>query len=77
MKALYVSPTSEDHWGEDILGQDTLAEGGTVEVHFDREETECNWDVKAEFEDGSDLEVHNVNFCEVSEVTITPGGGGE
>jgi len=72
IKALYVSPTSEDHWGPNILGE-SVADGGEVAVKFDREETECKWDVRVEFEDGTDGEVHDVDFCSVADVDVTSG----
>ena len=70
MKSLYVSPHSADHWGPDILGQDTLAAGDSVSVHFDRDESECNWDVKGDFDGGGTAEVDDVDFCTVSEVNF-------
>jgi hypothetical protein len=35
-------------------------------------ETECNWDVRGEFDDGTYAEVKNVDFCTVNEVTFNP-----
>ncbi|HTX58941.1 MAG TPA: argininosuccinate lyase [Verrucomicrobiae bacterium] len=70
MTSLYVSPHSSDKWGDDILGEDTLAPGDSVDVKFDRDEDECNWDVKGEFKDGSTAEVDDVDFCSVSEVNF-------
>ena len=31
---LYVSPTSDDSWGDDILGQDVLKDGEDVDITF-------------------------------------------
>ncbi|MBV8489273.1 MAG: argininosuccinate lyase [Candidatus Eremiobacteraeota bacterium] len=70
MKSLYVSPHSADHWGPDILGQDTLGVGDSVTVHFDRDESECNWDVKGDFDGGGSDEVDDVDFCTVSTVNF-------
>lgn len=72
MKALFVSEVGSDDWGSDILGQDTIEDGGDVSVKFDRGEDKCKWDVRGEFEDGSYAEVRDVDFCSVSEVTFTP-----
>jgi hypothetical protein len=70
MKSLYVSPHSSEHWGPDILGQDTLGSGDSVKVEFDRDESECNWDVKGDFEDGGTAEVDDVDFCTVDTVNF-------
>jgi hypothetical protein len=73
MKALFVAPTSTDSWGSDILGADVLADGADLSIKFDRNESECKWDVRAEFEDGSYGEVRDVDFCTVTDVTFNPG----
>ncbi len=70
MKSLYVSPHSSDDWGDDILGQDELDAGQSVNVKFPRDEDKCHWDVKGEFEGGGTAEVDDVDFCSVSEVNF-------
>jgi hypothetical protein len=72
LKALFVSPVGQDSWGSDILGQDVLENGESVDVKFDRGEDQCNWDVRGEFEDGSYAEVRDVDFCTVSVVNFNP-----
>lgn len=72
IKSLYVSPSSEDKWGPDILGQDTLAAGSDLKIEFDRNESECKWDVKVEFNDGSSAEEHDIDFCSVADVDVNP-----
>jgi hypothetical protein len=71
MKALFVSQSDKDTWGPDILNGN-LATGADVKVSWTHGETECNWDVRGEFEDGTYAEVKNVDFCTVNEVTFTP-----
>jgi hypothetical protein len=70
LKELYVSPHSSDDWGDDILGEDTLESGKSVDVKFPRAEDKCHWDVKGEFEGGATAEVDDVDFCSVSEVNF-------
>jgi hypothetical protein len=71
MKSLYVSPTGAGDWSEDILGQDILDDHTDLEVRFDRGPSQCEWDVRADFADGTSEQVHDVDFCAVSEVTFT------
>ncbi len=71
IKSLYVSPTGADAWSEDILGQDLLDDHTDLEVKFDRGASQCEWDVRVYFDDGTSEQVHDVNFCSVSEVTFT------
>ena len=66
---IYVSPTSEDDWEEDVLGRDTLADGERVTITFDRDEDRCRYDIKLVDEDGDEAIWTNVNLCRVSTVT--------
>ena len=42
---IYVAPTTEREWGEDIMGQDILENGESVEISFDSGETAHKWDM--------------------------------
>ena len=66
---LYVSPSSSDEWGDDILGADILEAGGGGQVTI-REDAGCEYDIRAVFVDGEELE-DSVNICEMSEYTFT------
>ena len=70
IKNLYVSPSSSDHWGKDILGEDELDDGDSFDVKFSHDEEECKYDIKVTFEDGSDAEDHDVDLCSVSDVNF-------
>ena len=67
---LNVSPTSESEWGPDILGQDVLQPGQTASVVFDRAEQQCNYDIRATYDDGDTSDVRNVNLCQVGTVNL-------
>jgi len=71
LKNLYISPTASNDWADDVLGQDTLATGASVKIHFPdgRGET-CDWDLKVTYNDDSSHEWTNVNLCSISTVTI-------
>jgi len=71
--SLFVSPTGEDQWSGDILGQDILDDHTDLNVKFPREKGDCKWDVRAEFADGSAAQVRSVDFCAVSDVVIGDG----
>lgn len=71
MRSLYVSPSGAGDWSADILGQDILDDHTDLEVKFDRGASQCEWDVRADFADGTTEQVHDVDFCAVSEVTFT------
>ena len=68
---LNVSPHSDDHWGPDILGRDTLGNGEQAEITFDRDEQQCHWDIKVTYDDGTNNDLRDVNLCETTEVEFT------
>jgi hypothetical protein len=71
LKNLYISPTTTNDWQDDVLGEDVLANGQAVKIHFPggRGET-CEWDLKVTYSDDSSHEWTNVNLCTISAVTI-------
>lgn len=73
INTLQVSATGENEWGEDILGRDTLANGESAQITFERGDDRCLWDIRATAE-GGELDMRNVNLCETTTVTATPAG---
>ena len=69
---LNVSPSTETNWGPDILGRDVLANGESAAITFDRSESQCNFDIKATYEDGDTTDMRNVDLCTVGTVTLSP-----
>lgn len=72
IKSLAVSPTGENRWSEDILGQDILDDHTDLIVKFPREDGTCKWDVRVEFRNGTTAQVRNVDLCSGRDVFITP-----
>ena len=67
---LNVAPASEDEWGPDILGTQVLEAGQTAAVTFDRAESQCNYDIRATYDDGDTTDMRNVNLCQVATVNL-------
>lgn len=67
---LYVSPTTEDEWGEDVLGTDVLPNNESVDIEFARSETTCNWDLKIVDEDEDEVTWTKLNLCTANEITL-------
>lgn len=70
INAVYISPHSADDWEEDILGQDTLPKGESVDITFDRKEKSKLWDLRIEDKEGNGIEWENLNLLEISKVTL-------
>jgi hypothetical protein len=67
---VYLSPTNDDEWGEDVMGKDVLKNGEKVDITFSSSETECNWDLKIVDEDDDDVEWTKLNLCTANEITL-------
>ncbi len=67
---LYVSPGSSNDWEEDVLGVDVLADGDSVDITFDREETSALWDLQVRDSEGNSLTWTQLNLLEISELTL-------
>lgn len=70
--SLYISVVSTDEWEEDIFGDGVLESGDSVQVTIDDDLEDCEYDLKAEFSDGTELIVGSEDFCELDggEVTV-------
>lgn len=57
---IYISPDEEDHWGNDLLGDDEILKpGASIEVEVD-----CGkWDVKLIAEDETECQVEDITLC--------------
>jgi hypothetical protein len=61
---LYVSESSMDTWGGDILGSDILPSGYNIQVIFGNPSPSvCYYDIRAEFSTGEVVEDYQVNVC--------------
>lgn len=67
---LYVSPSNDEEWGEDILGQDVLGDDESADITFTRGEASCNWDLKIVDEDEDEVTWTSLNLRTANEVTL-------
>jgi hypothetical protein len=68
---VYVSPSKAADWQEDVMGQDVLDDGGSVDINFHRSEHACKWDLKVVYKvDNTSAEWSDFDLCSVSKITI-------
>jgi hypothetical protein len=67
---LFISPHDKDDWEEDILGQDTLPSGKSLDIKFNRDEKADMWDLRVEDTQGNAIEWENLKLTEISKVTL-------
>ena len=70
---LYLSPKTDDSWGDDRLGDEVLEAGHSIRVSLDNGR-ECKFDVQAVYEDASREELHNVDMCRTSALSFDGAG---
>lgn len=63
---LYMSESSLDTWGPDILGESRiLSSGEQIQIIFNNPDPNvCRYDIRAEFEDGQVVEDFTIDVCD-------------
>lgn len=67
---VYVSPSKDDSWGEDVMGKDVLKNNASVDIEFSRSEKTCKWDLKVVDEDKASIEWTELDLCTANEITL-------
>ncbi len=71
---VYVSASTVDDWQEDILGQDVLEPGNSVNIHFSKFDAgagQCLYDIRVDGAGGEQGFLWNVDLCSTSTVTFS------
>ncbi len=71
MTEFYASVGSTNSWEEDILEDDTLEEGDSVDMNIDDGSGKCIYDFRAVFESGAEVVKRGVNVCQISTFRFT------
>ena len=71
---VFVSPSDEQSWGDDILGRDVLNPAETVDVSFAKfDGNSCMYDVKVLGQQGQQGVLYKVDLCSTTTVTFSDG----
>ena len=73
---LYVEASSSEEWGDELLGEEALENGGSSEISFDGYEDECKFDIWLKDSKGGKWEVKGVDLCKIHEFTVSKKGSG-
>jgi hypothetical protein len=68
VQEVYASPSTEDDWGQDRLGRDTLRAHARQTIRLPP--GECQYDLRIIWEDGRSEERRDVNLCETRELSV-------
>ena len=69
--SLYISVPATNSWEEDIFGADVLAPGATFNISINDGLPECVYDIKAVFTDSTEIDIREVDFCELDGADLT------
>ncbi|CAA7626803.1 conserved exported hypothetical protein [Candidatus Terasakiella magnetica] len=70
IKEVYVSRPSAKSWGNDILGDGILSNGGAKKVRFKPTTEACKWQLQVIFSDGEAVEWDAFDLCKVHTITL-------
>jgi hypothetical protein len=68
--SVYLSPTGEKSWGDDIMTTDTLPSGSTTDITFDTDVNDQYWDLMIADSAGTTVEWSNIDLFSISEITL-------
>ena len=68
VREVYASPTGDDDWGKDRLGDDTVPPGRSFIVRLPS--GQCQYDVRVVFSNDQALERRRVNLCNVTDFRV-------
>lgn len=71
LSEFYASPSDVGEWEEDILGSDVLGPGESVDITIADGRTQCEYDLRFVFDDGSETIVEAEDICETGSYPIT------
>jgi hypothetical protein len=67
---VYLSETGKTNWEEDVLGQDTLESGDSVNITFSGQKANI-WDMKVVFSNGKEDFWLKLNLSQLTDITIS------
>ena len=67
---IYIAPATSDNWEEDVMGDQTLETGTSVNVDMSESVDTCRWDLKAVYDDKTSAIWKNVNLCKISSISL-------
>lgn len=70
IREVYVAPTRNNTWEEDVLGSDLLEDGQRTRIDFSKSEDTCLWDMKVVYTDDDEATWQGLNLCEISTVVL-------
>lgn len=76
--SVFLSPSEEEHWGEDLLPVEMFANGSTVSIEIGEDYGDsCEFDVMVNDGEGSSLTFVEADLCSLVSITLFADGSYE
>jgi hypothetical protein len=79
--AVYLTDTDTQDWGEDILPEDIVKDGDTIDITFEDVDGNslCSWDLRLTHDASEEdyIYINEIDLCEVSILTLYIDEDGE
>ena len=70
--SVYVAPSANDDWGDDVMGSDILPAGQSVDINFRKFDGQtCQYDIKVLGTGGQEGYLYKVDLCSIDTVTFS------
>ena len=68
--SIYIAPHESDDWGDDVLTEDVLRNGESIDLEFHPKAKAAEWDLRIEDKEGHSVEWESLDLTEINELTI-------
>jgi hypothetical protein len=70
INSLYLSPTKSNKWGDDILGDEVLADGEQATINFVHDQDSCLWDFSVSDPAKTSVSWKGIDLCKYQKITL-------
>lgn len=68
--SIYIAPHESKEWGDDVMKQDILRDGESVNLTFHPKAKSPIWDLRIEDKDGNSVEWDSLDLSQIETLTI-------
>lgn len=70
ISSIYIGPHDSDEWGDDVMEDDILRNGESLDITFHPKARSAMWDLRIEDKDGEAVEWTNLDLTKINVLTI-------
>ena len=70
INSIYIAPHHSDDWGDDVMEEDSLRNGESVDLVFHPRSRSKLWDLRIEDKDGDSVEWESLDLTEIETLTL-------